>query len=139
MKKFFAILILLFSVISVFANDNDFFNALQNCSSYSNNGETKTDGILAKFQSQISGWDNNKCIYKEHVNYSGIDAITTCKFSQRQLDELVDVMRAYSKVQSYSTDKLDTSSLDNIKGNPVVNVWNKYLMDSSVCNIELSQ
>ena len=78
-------------------------------------------------------------MYKEQVSYSGIEANTTCRLSQRQIDELVDVMRAYSTVQKYSTDKLDTSSLNNIQGNPVVNAWNKYLMDSSVCNIELSK
>lgn len=140
MKKYIlALLVVFLTILIVTADDSAFYNALQNCSAYSSSGETTTDGALAKFQSKILGWQNDKCVYKETVNYSGIDATTTCRFSKKQIDELVDVMRSYSTVQKYSADKVDTSSLNNIKGNPVVNVWNKYLMDSSVCNIEMSK
>ena len=138
-KYFFALLAASLTMLIVTADDSAFYNALQNCSAYSSNGETATDGALAKFQSKILGWQNDKCVYKEKVDYAGIEATTTCRFSKKQIDELVDVMRAYSTVQKYSADKVDTSSLKNIKGNPVVNVWNKYLMDSSVCNIEMSK
>ncbi len=130
---------MLIAAITVTADDNGFYNAFQSCTNYVGNGEISTDGSIAKYKTQILGWESDKCVYKEHVNYSGIEAVTTCRFSQRQVDELVDVMRAFSTVQKYSTEKLDTSSINNIIGNPVVNAWNKYLMDSSVCNIELSK
>jgi len=121
------------------ANDNAFYTALQGCTKYSSSGKTTTDGVVAKFKSQIIGWEDNKCVYKESVNFAGVEACTTCRLSQRQIDELVDVMRAYSTVQKYSGEKEDLSSLSKVQGNPVVNAWNKYLMDSSVCTIELSK
>jgi hypothetical protein len=84
------------------------------------------------------GWQSDKCIYKELVTFSGLESCTTCRFTQRQIDELVNVMRAYSTVQKYSGGSVDTSTLQAVQNNPVVKVWNKYLQDSSVCTIELS-
>ena len=131
--------VLCLAVIAAYAGEEDFYNALQNCSKYSSNGETVTDGAVVKFSTHIAGWEDDKCIYKERLNYSGIEACTTCRLTQRQINELTDVMRAYTTVQKYSVEKLDTSSMKNLEGNPVINVWNKYLKDSSVCNIELSK
>ena len=140
MKKYFIIvLLLLLLVISVKADDEAFYTALESCRPYSSNGQTKTEGALASFRSQILGWENDKCIYKEQVNYSGIEACTTCRLTQRQINELVKVMRAYTTVQKYSGEEPDISSLQSVQGNPVVKVWNKYLNDSSVCTIELSK
>ena len=139
-KVLFIVLGILFTSVIVSAGDDEaFYKALQNCSSYSSSGSTTTDGAVATFKSQIKGWENDKCVYKEYVEYSGINSCTTCKLTQRQIDELVNVMRAYSTVQKYSDEQVDTSKLSNVEGNPVVKVWNKYLMDGSVCNIEFSK
>jgi len=140
MKKFTIVfLILLTTSALVRANEDAFYTALQGCTKYSSSGETTTDGVVAKFKTQILGWENNTCVYKESVNFAGIEACTTCRLTQRQIDELVDVMRAYSTVQKHSNEKTDLSSFSKVQGNPIVNAWNKYLMDSSVCTIELSK
>lgn len=119
------------------ANEEAFYSALQTCSPYSDGGQVTTDGINVSFKNQIVGKEGDKCVYKEHVNFSGMDSCTTCKLSQKQINELVKVMRAYSTVQKYSGETVDTSSLKNVQNNPVFQVWNKYLQDSSVCTMDL--
>ena len=140
MKKYlvFGLLLLCAAVFAV-SDDEVFYTALQSCSQYTDSGQINTEGMNVKFKNQILGWDNGKCTYKEYVNYSGMNSCTTCKFSQKQIDELVKVMRAYSTVQRYSGEKIDTSSLSGVQNNPVVKVWNKYLQDSSVCTMELPE
>ena len=144
MKKYlisafiFTVLITLLTT-SAIADDEAFYTALQRCTPYSSSGQTTTDGVVVNFQSRIIGKDQDKCIYEEKVSFSGINSCTKCRLSQKQIDELVNVMRAYSTVQRYSGETPDTSSLQNVSNNPVVKVWNKYLMDSSVCTVELSQ
>ena len=140
MKKYLILGIILFSAtIFVAAKDDAFVTALQGCSRYSESGQVNTEGMSVKFKNQILGWEGDKCIYKETVNYAGIDSCTTCRLTKRQINELVNVMRAYSTVQKYSTEKLDTSNLSNVQDNPVVNAWSKYLQDSSVCTIEMKE
>ena len=140
MKKYFIVFaILIFSSAFSLADDEAFYSALQNCKAYSNQGQTKTDGNNIAFKSQILGWENNKCTYKESVSFAGMDSCTICKFSKDQINELVTVMRAYSTVQKYSGETVDTSSLSAAQNNPVVRVWNKYLSDPAVCNIEFSK
>lgn len=140
MKKYLVTVSLLLILASIVqADDEAFYRALQGCTQYTSTGQTQTDGSAVKFQSQILGWENDKCVYKESVNFSGINSCTTCKLSQRQIDELVKVMRAYSTVQKYSGEQPDLSSVNNVQNNPIVKVWNKYFTDSSVCTIELSK
>lgn len=140
MKKYlFIACLLLISASIVNADDEAFYRALQGCTQYSGEGQSKTEGSIVKYHSQILGWQNDKCVYKENVSFSGINSCTICKLSQKQIDELVNVMRAYSTVQKYSVDEPDLSKIENVQNNPIVRVWNKYLTDSSVCTIELSK
>lgn len=140
MKKylFFCLAIFITAVIAV-ADDDAFATALQSCSKYSNSGVVNTDGMKVEYKNQILGWESDKCVYKEYVSYSGMDTCTTCKLTKRQINELVKVMRAYSTVQQYSGEEVDTSSVSKVQNNPVVRVWNKYLQDSAVCKIDLPE
>ena len=88
---------------------------------------------------KILGWQGDKCVYQEKVNFAGIDSCITCKLSKAQISELVNVMQAYAVVQQYSKSNVDTSSLSAVQDNPVVKVWNKYLQDSSVCTISTNK
>ena len=138
MKKFvFLFVSFIFIAAQADAGEAEFFNALRNCSSYSGSGYTKTDGQLLKFNNKILGWEDDKCIYKEQVNYGGIDACINCKLTRQQINELVEVMNAYEKLQKYTKNKPDVSSLDAVKDNPVVNAWNKYLQDPNVCTLQM--
>ena len=140
MKKYILIIcLLLISANIVKADDEAFYRALQGCTQYSSEGQSKTEGSSVMFHSQILGWQNDKCVYKEKVSFSGINSCTTCRLSQKQIDELVNVMRSYSTVRKYSGEEPDISKIENVQNNPVVKVWNKYLTDSSVCTIELSK
>ena len=140
MKKYLiAGILILFVSIAVFADDSAFYNALKNCSSYSNSGTVNTEGMDVNFRNNINGWVDGKCVYKEYVNMQGVESCVTCKFTKNQLNELVNVMRAYSIVQGYTGESVDTSSLSGVQNNPVVKVWNKYLNDSSVCNTEINR
>ena len=138
MKKYLVLSLAIFlTVLTVCAGEDRFYNAFRNCSAYSDGGTSTVDGQTIKFRNQINGWHNDKCIYKETVNYGGMDICTTCRFTKEQLAELVDVMKSFSTVQKYSGGSIDTSNLEAVKNNPVVNVWSKYLQDSSVCKIEM--
>ena len=140
MKKYFifALTIVLTSLI-VLADDAKFAYALKNCSSYSESGTVQTDGMNVSSSKKILGWQGDKCVYQEKVNFAGIDSCITCKLSKAQVNELVNVMQAYAVVQQYSNSKVDTSKVSAVQGNPVVKAWSKYLQDSSVCTISTNQ
>ena len=140
MKKI--ILFLSFVVITtlcVFAYDNSFYTALQSCSHYSSSGNVNTEGMNVKVLEEILGKQGDKCVYRETLDISGAKSCITCKFSQAQINELIKVMKAYSTIQEYTGESVDTSKLSAVQNNPVVKVWNKYLNDSSVCNIEIQK
>ena len=140
MKKILIMLIVAAVVIiAANADDDSFFAALNNCSSYSSSGTSTVEGQKMSYSNKILGWSGDKCVYKETVIYPGLSSCVTCKFTKPQLKELLDVMSAYSLVQKYSGEKVDTSSLSAVQNNAVVKVWNKYLQDSSVCTIDIDK
>lgn len=140
MKKyiFFACTIIATCLI-VFADDAKFINALKNCSSFSESGTVNTEGVNVTSHKKILGWENDKCVYQETVQFSGINSCITCKFTKSQINELVSVMQAYDIVQKYSPEKVDTSSVSAVQNNPVVKAWNKYIQDNSVCSMNTLQ
>ena len=140
MKKYFIFTIaLVFTTLIVLADDAKFMNALKNCSSYSESGTVNTEGMNVTSNKKILGWEGDKCVYQEKVQFSGVDSCITCKLSRAQIDELVSVMQAYAVVQKYSNEKVDTSSISAVQDNPVVKAWNKYFQDSSVCTMTANQ
>ena len=140
MKKYFVfVFALILATLTVLADDARFTNALKNCSSYSESGTVNTEGMNVTSNKKILGWEGDKCVYQEKVQFSGVDSCITCKLSRAQINELVSVMEAYALVQKYSPDNVDTSSVSAVQDNPVVKAWNKYLQDSSVCTMTTNQ
>lgn len=140
MKKYFIFALTIISTtLIVLADDAKFAYALKNCSSYSESGSVQTDGINVTSSKKILGWQGDKCVYQEKLNFSGVDSCVTCKLSKTQIDELVNVMQSYAVVQQYSKSKVDTSNLSAVQDNPVVKAWSKYLQDSSVCTISTNK
>lgn len=141
MKKYFilTIFIIICTTLIALAEDVRFINALKSCSSYSESGVVNTEGLNVTSNKKILGWEGDKCVYQEKVQFSGVDSCITCKLSRAQIDELVSVMEAYALVQKYSPDNVDTSSVSAVQDNPVVKAWNKYLQDSSVCTMTTNQ
>lgn len=140
MKKF--VLFLSFVIVTtlcVFAYDNSFYSALQTCTHYVSTGNVNTEGMNVKVKEEILGKENNKCVYKETIDISGSKSCIVCRFTQNQINELIKVMKAYSTIQEYTGEEVDTSKLSAVQNNPVVKVWNKYLNDSTVCNIEIQK
>ena len=140
MKKYFIFaLTVILTTLIVLADDGKFAYALKNCSSYSESGSVQTDGINVTSTKKILGWQGDKCVYQEKVNFSGVDSCVTCKLSKAQINELVNVMQSYAVVQQYSKSNVDTSNLSAVQDNPVVKAWSKYLQDSSVCTISTNK
>ena len=140
MKKYFIFaLTIILTTLIVLADDAKFAYALKNCSSYSESGSVQTDGINVTSTKKILGWQGDKCVYQEKVNFSGVDSCVTCKLSKAQINELVNVMQSYAVVQQYSKSNVDTSNLSAVQDNPVVKAWSKYLQDSSVCTISTNK
>lgn len=140
MKKYFIFaLTIILTTLIVLADDAKFAYALKNCSSYSESGSVQTDGINVTSSKKILGWQGDKCVYQEKLNFSGVDSCVTCKLSKTQIDELVNVMQSYAVVQQYSKSKVDTSNLSAVQDNPVVKAWSKYLQDSSICTISTNK
>lgn len=136
MKKSLIIIFTIFlTALVVIAQDSMFTASLRNCSSFTESGTVNTEGMNVQSTKHIVGWDNDKCVYKETVNFNGLNVTTTCKLTRPQIDELVSVMNAYSLVQEYSNESVNTSKLSEVQSNPVVKAWNKYLMDSSICTM----
>lgn len=140
MKKYFIFaLTIILTTLIVLADDAKFAYALKNCSSYSESGSVQTDGINVTSSKKILGWQGDKCVYQEKLNFSGVDSCVTCKLSKAQINELVNVMQSYAVVQQYSKSKVDISNLSAVQDNPVVKAWSKYLQDSSVCTISTNK
>lgn len=137
MKKFLLIVTVLFVTTNfVFANDDKFVNALRNCSlTYKETDTVNVNGVKALSSKSMSGWKNGKCTYIEKVTINSRDFTTKCSFTKSQVSEIVSVADAYYTTMKYSGENPDTSSLDAVKNNPLYNVMNKYLQDSSVCSI----
>ena len=135
MKKSLFFTILLITTIITVSAKQDFSSSLRTCSSYSESGSVTTEGMDVSSTKQIVGWEDNKCVYKETINFAGINSTVTCKLTKPQIDELVSVMNAYSLVQQYSNESVDTSTLSGVQNNPVVKVWSKFLQDSSTCTM----
>ena len=135
MRKIFLTAVLILFGLYCYANDTDFSKSLENCSYYTESGQVNTDGVNVQTTKQVLGWNGGKCTYKEKMQYSGMNINVTCNFNKSQLREISSVMNAYSLVQQYSGDTVDTNNSQEVQNNPVVKVWNKYLQDNSVCNI----
>jgi len=130
MKKILASIVLIFCLTLIAkAGDDKFIDALRNCSYYHDSG-------TVNIQESISGWNNDKCTYRENVKLNGADMNITCKFTKPQIKEITSVVDAYFLTLKYSGEETDTSSFDAVKNNPVTNVFNKYLQDSSVCTFD---
>lgn len=141
MKKFYICCgVILIATLCSFADHDDRFNsALKNCTPYVSNGVVDTAKVSADYKSQIVGWENDKCVFKKIVNFTGGNACITCRFSQEQIKELTDVMNAYKTLQQYSEDDIDITNPDAVKNNPVVKAWNKYLLNPEVCSMNIGQ
>lgn len=140
MKKILiSIFAIIFTAYIAFASNTDFSTALKNCSNYEENGSVKTEGVVVKSSKQIIGWERDRCVYKETVNFADINTTITCKLNRSQIDELTAVMSAYELLHNYSNESVDTSSLENVQNNPVVKVWNRYLNDKATCSIGFNQ
>ena len=113
-----------------------FMKALSTCSTFSDSGNVQSDGVSLKSTKKILGKKDGKCQYQEVLNFENESATVTCSFTQAQVDEIIEVMNAYDVLQKYSKEKVDVSSYAAVQDNPIVQVWSKYLMDSSVCTIK---
>ncbi len=137
MKKIFTSIILVFCVTLISsAGDDKFIDSLRNCSKYHDSGTVDVQGISVETTKSISGWNDDKCTYREDIKMNGSNMAIACKFSRPQIKEIVSVSDAYFLTLKYSGEKTDTSSLEAVKNNPITNVFNKYLQDPSVCTIE---
>lgn len=120
-------------------HDERFFNALSNCTPYVSNGSIEVSNVIADYKSQIWGWENDRCVYKENVRFSNIDSCLTCKFSRADISEIMGVMKQYKITQSYSGDEVDIMNVEELKNTPVAKVWNRYLHDPTVCQLEINK
>ena len=139
MKKFFITAIVICICIAVYAKSQDdkFINALRDCSSYKESGNINTDGVNAQSTKEITGWNSDKCVYKEAINLNGTHVNIKCNFTKSQINEITTVADAYYVTLKYSQESIDTSSVDAIKNNPLANVFNKYIQDPKVCSINM--
>lgn len=139
-KKLLLILtVLLITSIGAFSSDADFAKALSNCTPFSDSGQVQTSGMNVQSTKRIVGWQGDKCVYKESVNFMNISSDISCRLSKSQLAELSSVMNAYDLLQKYSNTSANFSDLEAAQNNPVVKAWNKYLQDSSVCTMITNQ
>ena len=140
MKKYIIYVIVLatafFTICAASDNDDKFINALRNCTPYNVSGDLTVNGITATTVKQMRGWQNDKCTYQETISFGGNTITTVCRFSRPQIQEITSVADAYYLTQKYTGEELDTSSTEAIKNNPIAQVMNKYLQNSSVCTMQ---
>ena len=135
MKKILVFISVLCICLMVKASDDVFINALRTCSNFRDSGTVNTEGVSAKTTKQITGWHDGKCTYKENIKMNGLNINMTCHFTKAQIQEITSVADAYYLTLKYSQEQTDLSSPDAAKNNPLANVFNKYLQDQSVCEM----
>ena len=136
MKQFvFIIFCTIFISQNVFAGEDAFIDALKNCSGYTSSDTVNVNGISAQSRKQISGWEGDKCAYRETVDFGGNNICISCKFTKSQIQEISTVTDAYYTTLKYTNNQPDLTSKEAIQNNPIAQVLNKYLTDPSVCNM----
>ena len=140
MKKLLVFILLVSISSPAFADhDEKFFNALKTCSPYVSNGALDLKNISADYNSKILGWQEDKCIYIERVNFSGLQGCLTCEFTQNQIDEISEIMQASKIIQNHTDEEIDISDNESLKHHPMTKMWNKYMNDPSICRIDINQ
>ncbi len=130
MKK--AAIILLASTIlaGLAANSSNYFsknflNRLSTCSYYS-----ETVGARDyTSKSEISGWDNDKCVYKNEIHQANMTYTLECRFSREQIEKLVNTVSAESNTQYVFKD----NSIKLKNSDTLAKIWNSYLHDKTIC------
>ena len=133
--RVFFLLCMIFVSVNAYAGEDAFIDALKNCSAYTSSDTMNINGVSANSYKQISGWQGDKCTYKETVNFSGNSICITCKFTKSQIEEISTVADAYYTTLKYTKEQPDLSSVESLQNNPVAQVINKYLTDPSVCSM----
>ena len=137
MKKIFLILGIILTASFVYAeSDARFVSALKTCSHYESNGSMEVQSIGADYKSQIVGWENNKCVYKKYVSLQGLSLCTVCKFNKYHINQIVNTMEIYKTGFDEYGNEVDINNIEAMKNTPVVRLWNQYLADPSICNVE---
>ncbi len=124
---------------TVAENSIDFLSAFQNCDSFKSTDTIEIDGITSKVTKHLVGWDGYSCTYKETVEFKDLNfkSNVTCKFTGEQVREIYTIMKTESENSKKHPEKYQNMNLDTAQKSPVIQVWNKYLGDSSVCKIEM--
>lgn len=127
------------SAKSIAENSVDFLAAFKNCDSFKSSDIVEIDGITSKVTKHLVGWDGYSCTYKETVEFKDLNfkSDVTCKFTGEQVREIYTIMEAEAENSKLHPEKYQNMSLESAQKTPVVQVWNKYLGDSSVCKIEM--
>ena len=121
------------AIMCVLAGEGNFTEALKTCTPFYGTGTVNIMNTAVQSNKKISGWDGDKCVYRESVNFMNIESDIVGRFTQSQINEIASVVDMYEQQNAGSMP--DFSSLDTAQDNPVTKVWNKYMQDPSVCSI----
>ena len=124
---------------SVIENTSEFMSAFKNCTEFKSVDEIEIDGVTSKVTKKIIGWDGYNCRYQEIVEFKeiGFKSKVNCNFSGEQVREIYSVMEKEALDAAKNPQKYQNMSLEQAQKSPVLKVWNKYLGDSTVCQIEM--
>ena len=117
-------------------SDLRFLNALRSCSPYDSNGAIEVQGVNADYRTMIVGWDNDKCVYKKYLNLQGLSICTVCRFGKSHINQIVRTMETYKTGYDEYGNEVDINDVETMKNTPVVKLWNQYLTDPNLCNVE---
>ena len=123
-------LFLLFIIISATSGYCDanidtsgtFLSKLSTCSEY----YSETRGLKLFVKTEISGWDNDKCQYRNEAYYHGSTHTVACRFSKDQINQLLE---AVNKDVALQKKEGKQSNLENFRL-----LWRKYLNDANTCS-----
>ena len=130
---------MIFSTVSVSAEqDERLLNALKNCQPYTGYGSLEIKGVSADYKTQVVGLDEqNRCVYKKYVTVFDQELSTVCKYTRYHISEIVRTMNTYEVGYNEYGEEVDIEDVEAIKNTPVVKLWNRYLNNPSICNVEL--
>jgi hypothetical protein len=109
---------------------------MNNCDLEMTQDDINRDNCIRGQDKKHSKWENNKCVYKKYVSLQGISVCTVCKFNKYHINQIVKTMEMYKTGFDEYGNEVDINNVETMKNTPVVRLWNQYLADPSICNVE---
>ena len=141
MKRFFLILGLLFSILTVYAaNDYSarFVSSFSACEPFMETSTiTDSSGNKVQITKVVQGVMNHNCVYKQIVLRPTVKDVTTCAFTKPMALEIADAMKSENGERFNVNLDINGEVIPLIGVTKSQIIWTQYLNSDTICQREI--